>query len=676
MPKLDEVIITAAPLARSAPPPLEAMVAAPGFAPVEWQAAAPPEAYGSQAYHTKPPVGDSADLRRIRALPRRPPPIPGSAQSLALVEVMTRRLAKPPGPCDCAERGRECITQLREVQAWALYEIATIGGLLGPIGVGHGKTALDLLAPLVIRDCQKALLLCPPGLVGQGERDVGKRDANGLLGDYELLGNHFRMPSLVVHGREVNYIVPGAPVLHVFPFSRLQRAEAATFLKALKPDTILADEVHKIRHADTATTARVLKFFAENGQTRFCGWSGSLTDASLEDYAHISALALRAQSPLPLEPEVVKEWASAIDAIDVNAPPGALLDLCEPGEEVRDGFRRRLHETPGVVHTLTAAVDCDLVIEERVPPPMPPKLAEALATVRSTMTRPDGEEFVDALTTARCLREMACGFYYRWIFPREIARYGSIEAAQPVIDEWREARKEWHQELREKLKERADHLDSPLLCSRAAARAWGEAPLKAVVEEYDEDGNLTGAHYEGENLPIWKAATWPRWRAVRHTVQPESEAVWIDDYLARDAGLWGRENLGPIWYEHGAFGARTAALSGLPLHGGGPDAGALIKRETGARSIVASIKAHGTGRDGLQRIFATQLVANPPSSATAWEQLLGRLHRIGQKAPVVRAFFYRHTPELREHVDQALRRAFYVQATLGAAQKLRAGFRL
>ena len=681
MPKLDDVIITTvAPRAQA--PRLDDMVALPGFAPRDWQATAPPEAY-HQAFHHKPPVGTSEDLDRILAIPRRPCPAPGSPQSLALVEVMTRRLAKPAGPCDCAVRGRECITRLREIQAWALYEIATVGGLLGPIGVGHGKTALDLLAPLVIRDCNLAVLLCPPGLVGQGEHVAGPIEANGLIGDYELLGNHFHMPSLIVHGKDYTRIIPGRPVLHVYPFSRLSRPESTIWLKSMRFDTVIADEVHKLRHADTATTSRVFKFFEENPSTRFCGWSGSLTDSSLKDYGHVSGWALRYQSPLPIERTVLEEWATAIDAVDVPAPPGELLRMCEPGEDVRDGFRRRLHETAGVVHTTTAAVDADLVIEERQAPPIPEVVSGAM-TWAGMMIRPDwlapptpgedpleegdGEEFVDALTAARCLRELAAGFFYRWIFPRG--------EDKKLIKEWRAARKAWHKELREKLKERADHLDSPLLCARAAARAWGEAPLKALVVERDDDGNVINSFFDGDDLPIWKAVTWPRWRDARPLVQPETEPVWLDDYLARDAAQWGLENLGPVWYEHGAFGARVAALSGLPLHGGGPQAGAALARETGKRSIVASIKSHGTGRDGMQRKWATQLVANPPSSSTAWEQLLGRLHRIGQKSPIVRAYFYRHTPELRAHVDKALRSALYVQSTLGAAQKLRFGFRL
>ena len=110
------------------------------------------------------------------------------------------------------------------------------------------------------------------------------------------------------------------------------------------------------------------------------------------------------------------------------------------------------------------------------------------------------------------------------------------------------------------------------------------------------------------------------------------------------------------------------------MHGGGSGAGVRIAAERGDRSIVASIRSHGTGRDGLQRLFCDQLVVQPPSSSSAWEQLLGRLHRIGQEAEIVRASFYRHTVEMAAAVDQAMSRALYVESTIGASQKIRVGW--
>lgn len=614
------------------------LVAAPGFAPRVWQSRAPAEA----SWGRKPEVEASEDLRRVIALPWRPQVEKGSVEAEAIVTLITSRYSNGRAAgdgCNCqAGHERECITTLRLAQAWALYEIGLKDGLLGPIGVGHGKTMLDLLSPLAFSACRTAVLLVPPGLVTQ------------LIADYDLISNHFHMPSIVVHAaKPFANRVPGAPVLHVYPYSRLSNAGATVFLEKLEPDVVIADEVHNLRHADAVRTARVLRFFAGHPDCRFSGWSGSMTDSSVRDYAHISALALRDGSPLPLDREVVEDWARALDPEENPAPPGALLGMCEPGEHVYAGFHRRLVGTLGVVATSEPSVECALEIDERKAPPVPADVASALGDLRADWTRPDGEILVDALSVNRCALELACGLYYRWRFPRKESRR--------VIEEWFEARKEWKSELRYKLQQRKPHLDSPQLCYNAAGRAWRHPD-----------------HPENPELPLWCATTWPRWRAAKDTVKPAPEAVRLDDFLARDAADWALSNRGIVWYMRSAFGAWVAELSGLPMHGGGPNAGALIKKERGDRSIIASIKSHGTGRDGLQFIFRDQLVANPSSSNSEWEQLLGRTHRAGQRATSVHASFYRHTTEMAKHVNTALRRAYYVGTTMGQDQRIRFGW--
>jgi hypothetical protein len=616
------------------------LIASPGYAPRAWQSKAPTEA----SWGRKPEVQTSEDLRRIIALPYRDQLEPLTVEAQAMIHVISERYSSGRAAgagCNCREgHNRECITTLRLAQAWALYEIGIVGGLLGPIGVGHGKTMLDLLAPLAFQGCRTAVLLVPPNLVTQ------------LIADYDLTSNHFRVPSIVVHGAKAwANRVPGAPVVHVFPYSRLSNKEATVFLETLKPDVVIADEVHNLRHAEAVRTARVLRYFAAHQSTRFAGWSGSMTDASVKDYAHLSALALRENSPLPLNPEVVEDWARALDPQENPAPAGALLEMCEPGEHIHSGFHRRLCQTMGVVATMEPSVDCELEIEERKAPPVPPDVAAALDELRSDWVRPDGEELVDALSVNRCALELACGLYYRWRFPR----IGGEPQRKSVIAEWFEARKEWRRELRFKAQRREPHLDSPELCANAAARAWRDLPANP-------------------DLPVWHADTWPRWARVKDLVRYEPEAVRLDDFLARDAADWALANRGIVWYMRSAFGAWVAELSGLPMHAGGPNAGAMIKRERGDRSIIASIKSHGTGRDGLQFLFDDQLIANPSSSNAEWEQLLGRLHRTGQRAPVVHAKFYRHTAEMAAHVGTALRRALYVGTTMGSGQKIRLGW--
>lgn len=646
---------------------LDTLVAQPGFAPHEWQSKCPD--FARDGGH-KPPVAPHPEIDRIAALPRRAQPVEGSAESNALIAFMNARFGKPNASCKCAELGRECITSLRLVQAWTLLELGTMRGVFGAIGVGHGKTMLDLLAPLAMPGCRTAVLLVPPGLVSQ------------LIHDYQLVGQHFQMPSLITHDKNaVSLIVPGAPALHVFPYSRLSRPESSDYLEqALKPDFIISDECHKLRAADTATVGRVLRYFRDHPDTRFACWSGSSVDKTIKNAAHLMALALRLNSPLPIDPEVVEDVARAVDPPTLEgerAPEGYLSKLCEKGEHYLHAFHRRMIESPGVIATRSAAVDAEIIVNERVPPPIPKvgrmfvppatvaerlklregehlSVAAALRLLEDHWMRPDGEEFPDALARARAALEISCGFFNRWRFPlvRDPATGKLVPQNIATILDWLAKRAEWNREVRYAIRSRREHFDSERLARNAAERAWGMRPIG------------------DRKLPVWRAASFPAWAEVENAVVYETEAIWLDDWLARDAAEWALEHRGIVWYAHVAFGEAVAKFSGLPLHGGGADAGELIGRVTGETSIIASIKSHGTGRDGLQLKYQDQLIANFPSTNDTTEQLLGRLHRIGQKSKTVRADFYRHTRALARNVNQALNRAGFVETFWGSEQKL------
>lgn len=599
------------------------------------------------------PVRGSPDLDRVLALARRPPVDLASPRAEALVEIMTERLRRsdrPPGaPCGCAALGRRCIDRLLPAQAWALWEAplgggggggAGAGGLLAPIGVGHGKTGLDVMVATVIPNCKLAALLVPPGLVEQ------------FVAEYLAWSEHFAVPSLVVSGTngvaDRGWIHAGRPVLHLISYARFSRAEATDLLDRLAPDLVIADEAHALRHRSAARTARVLRYFASRPETRLCAWSGTVTSRSIRDFAHLAAFALGEGSPLPLDPDEVDRWAAAVDPSEWPAPPGALRRLTAPGEGAREALRRRQVETAAFVSTTSSVAGASIVLRERRAPPVPTDVRKKIADLRASWTRPDGEEFVEALAVARCARELACGFFYRWRFP------GKPDPRD--VEAWFAARKAWHRELREVLRDARPHMDSPLLCAKAAIRAYADP-------EYSGD------------LPTWRAASWPAWRDLRDTVAHETEAVWVDRWLARDAAEWAAGTRGIVWYEHDAFG-RAVAEEGeargvdLPVHGGGEGAEEAIRAVDGTRSIVASIRSHGVGRDGLQLLFAEQLVANPPASGDAWEQLLGRLHRQGQAADEVVAHVYRHTVEMAEAIDRAVETAKYIEGITGNRQKL------
>lgn len=646
------------------------LVAQNSVAPEQWQAPAPKEMY------FRAPVARSADLDRVLALPRRVPELDGTPRAEAIIDVITERYTKnvPAGQCRCAQINPDrhaaegCITRLRLLQAIALRELGIVGGLLGPIGVGHGKTLIDLLAPFAFSTHAEAhgmphgpnilcVLLVPPGLVKQ------------LADDYDYVGQHFHMPTMVVQGAPHLDRAgdPGAPKLQVMPYSRICRGEATSWLNQVQPHAIIADECHKLRDLKTATTARVRRFMDEHPWCRFAGWSGSMTARSIRDYAHLSDWALRNGSPLPRDMEAADDWARTIDPSDRPADPGPLLEgliatgCCGPGDTLYKGFHKRLTETIGVVSSTAPAVDCELELKEREAPRVPPHVQDLIDQALD-FVRPDGEEFATALQAVECACQLACGFHYRWIFP-----HNEFPRDNDLVYDWLEKRKRYHKELRYKLKDPTEHLDSPQLCEYAAQRALGLRP-------------------KHKGLPEWASKEYLAWYEVKPKVKPESDPVRVDDYLVRNALDWAINHHGVIWYQHAAVGEwlhEMAAHNGydIPIFGGGKDAKLAllgdsqrgIKGENGSRSVICSIKAHGTGTNGLQFNFWEQLFLSNPGASDAWEQTLGRLHRAGQRAPKVTAAFYMHTREMRKHVLSALRSAMYVEGTMGAVQKLRLG---
>jgi hypothetical protein len=641
---------------------LTQMVAQPGVAEYAGQVRAPREAWGS-----RPAVGRSAELTRILALPRRTPELDGTERADAITQQQTARYTRGPRACRCAEIDPErhaaegCIDRLRFVQAWALREIAICGGLVGMIGVGHGKTLLDLLAPFAFlhhmppgTDPESLLvvLLVPPKLAGQ------------LVEDYDYLGEHWQMPSMVIQGRpNDDRLRPGVPKLQVMPYSRLQRPEATDWMRRVRPHAIVSDECHKLRNRDSATVSRVERFIKENPGTRVAAWSGSITSNSITNHAHLSGWALGEGSPLPREKAVVANWSTAIDPSKNPADPGALLDgliatgCCKPGESLYKGIRRRQCETLGVVTTSTSSADCKLEILERTPPPVPKRLQDLIAQAlkvhpdgSAAWTRPDGEELVTALQAVECACTIACGFHYRWIFP-----HNEFPRDEQLVLTWIERRRLFFQELRAKLKHRDEHIDSPELAIRAAQRAYGMRP-------------------RDRNLPEWRSQMYLPWHEIKDQVKPEQDSVWLDDFLVDDAAAWAREHRGIVWFQYGPFGRRFAQKYKLPYYGAGKGAREALLAEDGSRSILVSIDAHGTGTNGLQFKFNEVLYPNLPAGGDMWEQSLGRVRRPGQPADVVRAWFHMHTRELRRRVRNALRAAYYVAGTTPMQQQILGGF--
>lgn len=500
------------------------------------------------------------------------------------------------------------------------------------------NTGIDILSGMVLPRVDpsrplKIVLLVPPQLRDQFHHD------------FELWSQHFQVPNLA--GGNARHFVKGRPTLDVLAYSELSHQKCAVWLSAKAPDVIICDEAQALADPSSTRSGRFIDFFASrerHGAEKLLAHSGSLTTDSVTQYAHLAALALQERSPLPLESTDLAEWAEALDpgprGSEPISGPGALTALMREGEPLRHAFRRVLRETPGVVISDDARLPVKIYLHERKVPEVPAEVQAALDMVRSG-ERPDHEALEEAHEVASCARQVGAGFFYHWRFPRG--------ESPELIEEWFAKRKAWNAEVRRKLEYRREWLDSPGLLKAAAERAL-----------------LQRAEVEAEG-PTWRSEHWEAWKAIEPQVQPVEAFKWIADFLARDAADWGKQAPGIIWYEHRAWGRRVAELGGFPLYEGGDEASAAIRAEKGDRTIVASIRAHGTGKN-LQA-FNRALVGNPPSNGGIWEQVLGRTYRTGQLKDV-HVWVYRHTLEIAAALDQARADARYVLETTGKADIL------
>lgn len=570
------------------------------------------------------PVTPSRDLDRILAMPTRRDAhaLPGGAWHPALdgltPDDVSRAFRKPGGTMT-----------LKTLQARALVEAARSGGLVGRIPVGKGKTLVSLLLPEVLR-AERALLLVPAALVGSLQREIRK---------YEP---HFHLPL----GR----------IARVMSHAELSLPASTRLLEQLRPDVIIIDEVDAFANRQSVRTDRLLKYGRANPGVRWAVMSGTVFQKSVKDAVYWFALALRERSPLPLQRSEVETWVEVLDPMHMGwqpaREPGALMRLCVPGENPRQAWNRRASDTVGIVTSNEERLGVSLNFHER-PVVMPEGIKAALATMKRTWCRPDGKEFSTALDLARLERQIAAGFYYRWVEEPDGA--------------WLEARNNWARAVRARLQgTRRAGMDSPLLVEQAAERAVIIADLErdtGGARMHPEDlQRLLSAH---RALPHFDSPEWRAWRVHQSTPEPVTEPVTLDDYLWQDAAAWGHEHVGIIWYLHDHVGRSIAEIGGFPLYGPGDDG---ILDEDGSRTVVASIKAHGVGKN-LQA-FHEALVVELPSSGQAWQQLVARMHRDGQEHPQVDVWIYRHSEAARRAWFSAERKARFMADMNGDDQRI------
>jgi hypothetical protein len=230
---------------------------------------------GDGAY--RPPVSDSEDLQRILALPRRAPPSQEAQEVLADKWTAILRYDNP--NCRCAElrpgMKDPCIRRLHGIQGWYFEEAYLVGGVLGHLAVGAGKTGIDILLPMVLPGCKRAIVMIPPGL---------RTEFNRAFVEWS---QHFKVPNLA--GSSGPFYAD-RPVIELLPYSWISipsRRQALMQSAASVPIgglIVICDEFDQLGNRASVRTGRFLRFIESRIDTRTCGHTGTMTDSGLDNY--------------------------------------------------------------------------------------------------------------------------------------------------------------------------------------------------------------------------------------------------------------------------------------------------------------------------------------------------------------------------------------------------------
>jgi hypothetical protein len=371
-------------------------------------------------------VGESDDLRRILALPRREEYAP---------------------PLPLPDLGGE----LRPIQKFALEELFTYGGAFVSARVGAGKTLISLLAGTVL-GIDRVMLLVPAKL-----KEKTLREAR----DYQAAGWKVTIPEVV-------------------SYELLGRASGADILGTYMPGLLILDEAHKVSNRQAAVTRRVGRFLSTHPSVSVLAMSGTLTRRNLVDFAHIAQWCNHDAAPVPFKWSVLEQWSAALGASTNpwDRPPlGALLGAFgsrsderasaahsgshrpDDGDNpfadllgsIRTNYAKRIWSTPGCVQTTDGLPGVGLEIS-KAPFIVPAPALKLIREMQKTWVTPGGDEITSALELHAHTKELGQGFYYQW-----------TEVPPP---EWLAARKAWRRYVRGVLAGSRTY-DSPLQVENA-----------------------------------------------------------------------------------------------------------------------------------------------------------------------------------------------------------------
>jgi len=497
-------------------------------------------------------------------------------------------------------------------QATSLEEASITKAALLPITTGGGKTLLSMVLPFAVGIApERTVVLCPPGLEEEAALEREKYLRHFDLGE--------KGPIYV-------------------PYSRLSREAGITLLDTLAPDLIIADEAHNLRNKDAARTNRFLMYMHANPHVRFVAMSATFSTSALVDFGHLSALALREGSPLPLHWPTLATWGRCIDAQPQIPPSGMDWHFVRPlmdafgsegqtGREIaRSALQARMMSTPGVV--VSDGDSCDRALYcEHVKLPVPPSIEIAVSHLREYGELPNGSEIDTPMHVVGAWKQLSMGFFYYPDWPN-----GEVDTV------WLKRKRDFNRELYAYAGLGKKGLDTPFLVERALAE-------KKIT-----------------HTALNRA--WEAWKEVRFRLAPPRATDWVDDSVLRSIVELALNMPGPtlLWIDHTAvadklreWGIEVARLNKRP---GPPPANGVMG---------VHIRSHATGYN-LQE-YTYNVIASPPSNAALWQQLLGRTHRNGQ-AQDVHVTVLQHSRPYRKAWSTSRVQAKYIEETFGLIQKL------
>lgn len=521
-------------------------------------------------------VQATAEFRRIRALPRRGLDLEHYGRVAA---ELTRDLTTPAGKAEGVA--------LWPIQAAALVETASQGGLAGIIPVGGGKTLVTWLLPTICQ-AKRPLLLLPANLKSKTRKAYAK------------LARHWASPTRLYRTES---------------YTKITRIGSVDLLDRYMPDLIVCDEAHKLRSRDNSITKRLnryLKARRAEGHVVVCVFlTGTLLRNSLFDLEHLLGWALQAGSPLPRTWIDLEAWDGAISSKTLpqsRKAPGALLDLAGPEDQgktqretARRAVQRRIRETPGVIIYDVYSCDKPLYVHWFAPK-ADTVLDDTLDKLRTYQELPDGQTISDPLSMHRLFGEISTGMYYRW------------DPRPP--DWWLVPRREWHGLVRDTIKA-STHSSRPLDTEAAVAKVLAGHPSYAV------------------------------WCGVRDKFEPNSVPIWVSLSVVESVMAWLKAQPPTlIWVSHRAVGDTLARLTGIKYYHskGQTETGQDILDADPRQHAICSVDSLSEGQD-LQE-WSHNLVLTCPTSGERLEQLLGRTHRAFQAQAVHVTFLLSCTENL------------------------------